>query len=53
MFEDPIRREGHDRMEEGKEKHVHEPHSELEAEEEVLADLDSSKGEPEKGDAQS
>jgi hypothetical protein len=54
MFEHPIRREGHDHLEEGKEQHVKEPHSELEAEEEVLADLNGSKDESkEKGDAQS
>jgi hypothetical protein len=39
MFNDPSRHEGHDRLSEGKEGHDKRPHSELEAEEEILAEL--------------
>jgi len=42
MFNDPTRHEGHDRLSEGKEDHEHRPHSELEAEEEILAELNST-----------
>ena len=49
MLDDPIRHEGHDRIGEGKEGPEHRPHSELEAEEEILAELNDSdeKGEQE------
>ena len=49
MFNDPSRHEGHDRLSEGKEGHEQRPHSELEAEEEILAELNDSdeKGEQE------
>jgi hypothetical protein len=50
MFEDPTRHEGHDRLSEGKDEHEHRPHSELEAEEEILAELNASEGEPETED---
>jgi hypothetical protein len=54
MFEDPVRHEGHDRLSEGKDEHEHRPHSELEAEEEILAELNTSEDEPEgKDEAQS
>ena len=52
MFNDPTRHEGHDRLSEGKEGHEHRPHGELEAEEEILAELDGSP-EEEADDAQS
>ena len=42
MPDDPLKHEGHDRSEEGKEGHEHRPHSELEAEEEILAELNDS-----------
>ena len=42
MFEDPVRHEGHDRLSEGKDEHEHRPHSELEAEEEILAELNAT-----------
>jgi hypothetical protein len=41
MFNDPTRREGHDRLAEGKEGDEPRPHSELEAEEEILAELNA------------
>jgi hypothetical protein len=41
MFNDPTRHEGYDRLAEGKERHEHKAHSELEAEEEILAELDA------------
>jgi hypothetical protein len=47
MFEDPVRHEGHDRLSEGKEGHEPRRHSELEAEEEILAELE---GNPEEGE---
>jgi hypothetical protein len=50
MFNDPTRHEGHDRLSEGKEGHEDRPHGELEAEEEILAELD---GPPDEDDAQS
>jgi len=52
MFNDPTRHEGHDRLAEGKDEHEHRPHSELEAEEEILAELNASKPE-EKDEPQS
>ena len=42
MFNDPSRHEGHDRLSEGKEGHGQRPHSELEAEEETLAELSAT-----------
>ena len=42
MFKDPSRHEGHDRLSEGKEGHGQRPHSELEAEEEILAELNAT-----------
>jgi len=42
MFNDPTRHEGHDRLAEGKDPHEKAPHSELEAEEEILAELSAS-----------
>jgi hypothetical protein len=42
MFNDPTRHEGHDRLAEGEEGHEARPHSELEAEEEILAELNAS-----------
>ena len=45
MFNDPTRREGHDRLAEGKEGHDQRPHSELEAEEEILAELNATSDE--------
>jgi hypothetical protein len=47
MFKDPTRHEGHDRLAEGTEGHEPRPHSELEAEEEILAELNAT---PEEGD---
>jgi hypothetical protein len=47
MFNDPTRHEGHDRLSEGKDEREHGPHSELEAEEEIIADLNSSEEEDE------
>jgi len=52
MFNDPSRHEGHDRLSEGKEGHEQRPHSELEAEEETLAEL-SATPEEEGDEAQS
>jgi len=52
MFNDPSRHEGHDRLSEGKEGHEQQPHSELEAEEEILAEL-NAKPEEEGDEAQS
>jgi hypothetical protein len=42
MFNDPTRHEGHDRLAEGEEGHEQRPHSELEAEEEILAELNAT-----------
>jgi hypothetical protein len=54
MFNDPTRHEGHDRLSEGKDEHEHGPHSELEAEEEIIAELNASEDEAgEKDEAQS
>jgi hypothetical protein len=54
MLDDPIRHEGHDRLSEGKDEHEHRPHGELEAEEEILAELNETEDESEEeGEAQS
>jgi hypothetical protein len=54
MFNDPTRHEGHDRSSERKDEHEHGPHSELEAEEEIIAELNASEdGAEEKDEAQS
>jgi hypothetical protein len=42
MLNDPTRHEGHDRLAEGKEEHKEEFHSELEAEEEIIAELNAT-----------
>ncbi len=47
MFNDPTRHEGHDRLSEGKEGQEARPHSELEAEEEILAELEANPEEDE------
>jgi hypothetical protein len=53
MFNDPTRHEGHDRLAEGKEGHEEKFHSELEAEEEILSEVDAARNEEETGEAQS
>jgi hypothetical protein len=50
MFNDPSRHEGHDRLSEGKDGHEHGPHSELEAEDEILAELNPTEDESEEKD---
>ena len=50
MYNDPTRHEGHDPLSEGKDEHEHGPHSELEAEEEIIAELNASEDEAEEKD---